>query len=610
MTLHHSALPRLRQRMLKIGHASEDADAALAWIRDEAPTVIHIDLAEYGLKLAADTNYRNQFETDTSRGCLSHETRKRWESDLFGDAYSGASAVDRCKYGVLNVTNDPQGVRKCSSYGSSYLLLRNVRLRTTFAARDSGGIHISELATVDYYAHVLEKYTDEELRAAVEVGTRQTLGRDSEVISQYKEAQIHGEIRLAENVEVIMAHPSLRTERHKDMLKQLSERCQAPVVWIEADARTCDLSLESELDGEDFTFTPCVVDPSPAKDLVADTEVDLALAASHHSAEASAGAEAEIELALAVSHADAADASALAKVRAAEEARELQQAIELSASFSDLDEAIRVSLLASQEVLNSDEQQRQEESELANAIEASLESGPPHDLGWPPAGDLKIVDGDVDDKPARAIEAAVKVLEGPPSPVSPELVCAAQCGYGGFSATKFPLSSALQDERLAGAPGSSMDTAVVGTQPVRSEISDSTAALGVLIESEHPPVVFEGSVVAESPSPSGLDHMLHNSATPVLHEPRHTVGHMLKASLVDDTRRVEVAWHSDASSHDILEALFEVVRTVFSLQPAREFALKCMDEDGDVVALLECTVRQFISGHRGGPLRIYVEVLG
>jgi hypothetical protein len=44
------------------------------------------------------------------------------------------------KYGVLNIVNDPQGVKSCYMYGHSYLVLKNVRLRSTFSSRDSGGM--------------------------------------------------------------------------------------------------------------------------------------------------------------------------------------------------------------------------------------------------------------------------------------------------------------------------------------------------------------------------------------------------------------------------------------------------------------------------------------
>lgn len=233
--LHDAALPRLRCRVERLGFAPDDANTALTWIRDHAPLVIHIDLEVFGEKVAADTHYRNQFETACSRGCLSTTSRTQWEQDLFGDAYCDASPFQRCKYGVLNVTNDPHGVRACRQYGTSYLLLSKTRFRTTFSAQDSAGLRIDKLATIDYYAHVLEHYTDAELKATVEVGTRRVVASDSRVISTYKEAQIHGEVRLADHVELIMVHPSLRKRggRTDAMLKQLSRKCNAPFIWID-----------------------------------------------------------------------------------------------------------------------------------------------------------------------------------------------------------------------------------------------------------------------------------------------------------------------------------------------------------------------------------------
>jgi hypothetical protein len=85
--------------MRRLGFEPADIDKTLSWIRDEAPIIIHVDLKAFGDKLAADTHYRNQFETDVSRGCLSHSTRERWEQNLFGYAYDGARPADRCKYG-------------------------------------------------------------------------------------------------------------------------------------------------------------------------------------------------------------------------------------------------------------------------------------------------------------------------------------------------------------------------------------------------------------------------------------------------------------------------------------------------------------------------------
>jgi len=224
----------LQARAEILGFSWASVQRTLTYIREQAPVIIHLNLERFGVQLAADTHYRNLFEFVGVDGEDFHsQTRKEWEDDLFGTAYRGAEAFDRCKYGVLNTTNDPQGVRCCAhAYGSSYLLLRGVRQRTTLAAEDSAGLQSCELATLDNYAHVLARYTDDELFATLEVGTRRQVGASSSTIRAYKEAQIHGEIRLKDHVEMIMAHPSSR-ESSAGILERLAEHCNAPLVWME-----------------------------------------------------------------------------------------------------------------------------------------------------------------------------------------------------------------------------------------------------------------------------------------------------------------------------------------------------------------------------------------
>ena len=47
--------------------------------------------------------------------------------------------------------NDYRGITSAYQYGDSYLVLKDVRLRATFAATDSGGIAGSRLAVLDKY---------------------------------------------------------------------------------------------------------------------------------------------------------------------------------------------------------------------------------------------------------------------------------------------------------------------------------------------------------------------------------------------------------------------------------------------------------------------------
>jgi len=381
--LHDAALPRLRERVEALGFEPHDADTTLTWIREQAPVLIHVDLAQFGAKLAADTHYRNQFETSCSSGCLSTSSRTRWEEDLFGDAYHDATSFERCKYGVLNVTNDPQGVRACSQYGLCYLLLRNVRFRTTFSAQDSAGLCIDRLATVDYYAHVLEHYQDDELRAAVEVGTRQAFGRDSRAIQQYKEAQIHGEVRLADHVELIMLHPSLRastSSSSSSMLDLLSERCGcAPIVWMEASDGS---SNPSGMEGGHEFDEKGDYDGTGGDAVSSAGYLPPAAPVMERDASALPSEDEDLMQAIAASQLIARESRTAKEVAELAEAEELEQAMELSKSLiaeeDEIASAIRASLSASAVLCASDSSTgtsaavTTEDSDLAKAISLSL----------------------------------------------------------------------------------------------------------------------------------------------------------------------------------------------------------------------------------------------
>eukprot|EP00434_Breviolum_minutum_P014856 symbB.v1.2.013096.t1/scaffold919.1/size152209/8 len=172
-SLHKAAYPRVLKRFDQLGYKDMELQAVLNWVQDLAPVIIHVQIDTVGRFLESDEYYRNQFETKTSNGALDdgNHIRIGWEEALFGDAYDAATPFERCKYGALNVTNDFEGVKSAIQYGDSYLVLKDVRLRCSFAATDSGGIEGSRLAVLDKYAHVLEEYDDHEIRSLVEVAT-------------------------------------------------------------------------------------------------------------------------------------------------------------------------------------------------------------------------------------------------------------------------------------------------------------------------------------------------------------------------------------------------------------------------------------------------------
>lgn len=222
------------ERAKKMGFSSSEFDATLRYIRDEAPIIVHVNLDKVMGFFVKDTDYRNQFETATSGGTLSRTTREGWENRLFGGIYNvGCADYDRCKYGVLNVTNDPCGVQCCRYYGDSYLLLKNVRLRTTFANKDTSNSDV-RLSCCEHYHHVLAAYTDKEFRTVMEVGCGRKTWAMSNALTAYKEVQIHGPLRFKDHVEAIVVNVKHKSQKKMvEQIHQFAVKNDCKVVWQE-----------------------------------------------------------------------------------------------------------------------------------------------------------------------------------------------------------------------------------------------------------------------------------------------------------------------------------------------------------------------------------------
>lgn len=234
---HDRALKELRARFQRLGLSENVLWRLLTWIRELVPLLVHINLDNAAAFLMQDTHYRNGFETAmhsnrewSEGGRCGARARRQWEEDLFGGAYTEAAHGERPKYGVLNTMNDPFGVAQCHSiYGDSYLVLRGVRMRVTLASRDSSTLDADGLAVPDYYAHVLLQYNDEELREAARVAKARNIGvcgsSGSLAHGKYKEVQIHGELRLRDHVQRLVAHPRHRLPGAAIGCERLAQVC-------------------------------------------------------------------------------------------------------------------------------------------------------------------------------------------------------------------------------------------------------------------------------------------------------------------------------------------------------------------------------------------------
>eukprot|EP00928_Gymnodinium_smaydae_P008913 TRINITY_DN13292_c0_g1_i1.p1 TRINITY_DN13292_c0_g1~~TRINITY_DN13292_c0_g1_i1.p1 ORF type:complete len:782 (+),score=186.38 TRINITY_DN13292_c0_g1_i1:80-2347(+) len=254
---HAEALSVLQDRLAELGFQDDHLWLTLAWIRELAPIIIHLDLNKALPYLESDTHYRNQFETHSSGGLLNSEVRRKWERDLFGGAYDRGVDRERPKYGVQNVMNDHRGVLKCAQYGDSYIILKDIRLRCTFSPEDSANLKAGKLAVPDFYAHVLNEYSDAELRETVKVATspEAALLGDSGKVGKmkYKEAQIHGEIAFDRHVERLVASTKHREdEDFEPRLRALCAKFGWEFSWMDEESERMSKEARNKLGGSDW----------------------------------------------------------------------------------------------------------------------------------------------------------------------------------------------------------------------------------------------------------------------------------------------------------------------------------------------------------------------
>lgn len=229
---HEAAMPELRKRFENLGHSERELQACLGWVQDLAPTVVHIHIDRVGTFLETDEYYRSQFETGTSSGALDGKNaiRKRWEMELFGGTYEDAKPFERCKYGALGVMNDFRGVTSAYGYGDSYLVLKDVRLRCTFASTDSGGISGQRLAVLDKYAHVLKEYSDDEMRSLIDVAMSNTSLQD---MPQVHPTLLRGMSEDPMENWITVGFPHLAQKRGRFFFEvELYSTCSSPQVGV------------------------------------------------------------------------------------------------------------------------------------------------------------------------------------------------------------------------------------------------------------------------------------------------------------------------------------------------------------------------------------------
>lgn len=243
-----AALARLRTD----GLVGDEVDRAIGALRTNIRLTVnfHPDRRDRSGRtvasgLLADGRYRAQSETGISNGSRSAVPggdRTRWESAMFGGVDDDPSLI-RPLYGAFDMFHDPLGASP--AFGSSFLVLRPHCLeRATLCVGDShlgpvdvgtrndltsilagavhectGGSGFGRNLSVDGFVGALSEGSPPQ--------------RSARELDRYVEAQIHGGIDLARDVERIVVDPSFRRTDIEHDLRQAAEREGFDVDWNE-----------------------------------------------------------------------------------------------------------------------------------------------------------------------------------------------------------------------------------------------------------------------------------------------------------------------------------------------------------------------------------------
>jgi hypothetical protein len=254
----------VREALLRHSVSVEDYESAVARLRSEARVALafHPDrLTRGGVRVAEglleDGLYRNQFETGVSSGSTSGVAggrRDEWERVLFGGRYhkGGASWKERPKYGALQLVDHPDG--PCPRFGSCYFVLRpEVSSRCTFtplgsqgdrAGERSGTLEVFEPVMAELVRHLESvplplgceglNFTElvSRMKAALPFapggGSPEQMGRS---LDSFVEAQVHGPVELARDVEMLVADVSFRVTEVGRLIERLASANMIRLRW-------------------------------------------------------------------------------------------------------------------------------------------------------------------------------------------------------------------------------------------------------------------------------------------------------------------------------------------------------------------------------------------
>jgi hypothetical protein len=269
------------RRVLRAASISADVDDLCTDLRRISTITINFHPDRLGVDgrsvaeaLATDGIYRSQFETRISNGGLTAYPggdRDRWEEALFSGAYQtfGIDAGERPRYGGLELFGFANGA--CPRFGSCHLRLRAAALdRSTFFVGDSV-LEPQDGGVIDRLEPVLAGLLERAARGdgfgrtttigslvdhlmAADAGAPGAAGMNH-ALDGYVEAQVHGPITLATDVEAVAIDPSFRGTPDGQKLLDAARHHRLDVDWHNGLQLDIDeIPIDVPADAEEFRW--------------------------------------------------------------------------------------------------------------------------------------------------------------------------------------------------------------------------------------------------------------------------------------------------------------------------------------------------------------------
>lgn len=251
------------EEVLQMSNINMDVfEAAIAKIKSHARVALHFhpdrplqDMRSVAEALLEQGIYKSQFETMISNGSVSAYLggqRDLWEGKIYGGAYQlqGSTFGERPKYGALNLMLHADG--PAPRFGSCYFLLSpRVSARCTYTYLDSH-LDPKEKGTYEEFDDIVaalmteafvrdfaigeSNLTPPKLVDHLLVNLEKPLSdpanrMPSRNLNHYIEAQVHGDVSLQNDVEMLVADPAFKGSCTGQILERLCHEYAIKLYW-------------------------------------------------------------------------------------------------------------------------------------------------------------------------------------------------------------------------------------------------------------------------------------------------------------------------------------------------------------------------------------------